>query len=199
MDTGTLKSKRKDIDGIGEVLFERSARARYINISVRAGGIVRVAVPIGVPLGRAEKVLTEKRDWVKKHQRKLRESEHTQKAMLANISSSNTAEARKVIRDRLAQLAARHGFKYNRVFIRNQKTRWGSCSSRSNINLNIKLVFLPQELMDYVILHELVHTKVRNHSPEFWKMLDQYVPGAKAMDKQLKKYSLRLLEAKLDG
>ena len=198
MVIGTSKTMRKNVDGIGEVLFERSVRARYVNISVRAGGIVRVAVPVGVPFKRAEKVLEDKRAWVKKHQRKLCESEDVQKAMLANISSSTTANARRVIRERTDQLAAFHGFKYNRLFIRNQKTRWGSCSSRKNINLNIKLIFLPPLLMDYVILHELVHTKVRNHSPQFWKMLDLYVPDAKAIDKQLKKYSLSLLEAKLD-
>jgi len=77
--------------------------------------------------------------------------------------------------------------------IRNQKTRWGSCSNLNNINLNINLVSLTQDLMDYVILHELLHTKIKNHSKKFWAQLDKYVGGkAKYLDKRLKKHRLGL-------
>ena len=89
---------------------------------------------------------------------------------------------------RLNHLAQKHGFSFNRVFIRNQKTLWGSCSYSNNINLNIKLLRLKSELVDYVILHELVHTKIKNHSKEYWAELDKYTGNAKALDKELKKY-----------
>ena len=71
------------------------------------------------------------------------------------------------------------------------KTRWGSCSFKNNINLSLHLMRLREELIDYVILHELVHTKVKNHSREFWTTLDIYCPKSKSLDKELKKYSLR--------
>ena len=102
-------------------------------------------------------------------------------------------EAKENIRARLMELSEKHKYKYNKVFIREQKTRWGSCSVKNNINLNIKLVLLPSRLMDYVILHELVHTKHKNHSPLFWTELDNLTGSAKVLNKQLKSYGIGLL------
>ena len=76
--------------------------------------------------------------------------------------------------------------------IKNTKTRWGSCSFKNNINLSLHLMRLREELIDYVILHELVHTKVKNHSIEFWTTLDIHCPNSKNLDRELKKYSLRI-------
>ncbi|MHC4156855.1 MAG: M48 metallopeptidase family protein, partial [Planctomycetota bacterium] len=98
---------------------------------------------------------------------------------------------RAVLTARLNHLAQEHGFEYNRAFIRDQKTRWGSCSSANNINLNMRLLGLPQELADYVILHELVHTRFRNHGAGFWAELDRLVPDGKRLRRQLNEYGLR--------
>ena len=98
--------------------------------------------------------------------------------------------ARKILKQRLDQLCEKYNFSYGNLSIRNQKTRWGSCSAKNNISLNAKLTELPKELMDYVILHELVHTRVKNHSKYFWETLDKYVQNSKKIDKKLKKYSL---------
>ena len=94
------------------------------------------------------------------------------------------------LKERIDFFSEKHNFKYNKLFIKNQKTRWGSCSGENNINLNAKLLNLPQKLIDYVILHELVHTKVKNHSTEFWFTLESYMDDSKKYDKELKKYSL---------
>lgn len=94
---------------------------------------------------------------------------------------------------RFQQLAKHNGLSYNRLFIRNQKTSWGSCSSKNNISLNMKLVMLPEELMDYVILYELVHTRIHNHSRKFWAELDYCVGNGKAIASRLRKYDLGLL------
>ena len=91
---------------------------------------------------------------------------------------------------RLDELAMTHGFTYNRATVRNQKTRWGSCSGKNNISLNMQLMNLPKQLIDYVILHELVHTLVKNHSPLFWETLNSYVINAKYQSKELKNYRL---------
>ena len=84
----------------------------------------------------------------------------------------------------------KYGFIYKQVSIRNQKSRWGSCSINNNISLNIQLMGLPHKLIDYVLLHELVHTLVKNHSVLFWNTLNKYVRNAKNLDKDLKKYYL---------
>jgi len=84
-----------------------------------------------------------------------------------------------------------HDFRFNKVSIRNQKTKWGSCSAGNNISLNMNLARLPEELRDYVILHELVHTRIKNHSREFWALLDEFVDGrAKDFSRTLKAYRL---------
>jgi len=94
---------------------------------------------------------------------------------------------------RIEKLAAQHGFEYNRVSFRSQRTRWGSCSTNNDISLNIKLALLPEDLVDYVILHELVHTQVKNHAPEFWEEVGKYIKQPKQKATALKKYGLALL------
>ncbi|MBE6223454.1 MAG: DUF45 domain-containing protein [Bacteroidales bacterium] len=100
------------------------------------------------------------------------------------------AQAKAELPTRLAALAARHGFQYKRVFIKNNRCNWGSCSSLGNINLNLRLVSLPQELQDYVMLHELCHLKYLNHSPQFHALLESVCPGHRALEKQIKQYKI---------
>lgn len=100
------------------------------------------------------------------------------------------AQAKAELPPRLAELAAQHGFQYKRVFIKNNRTNWGSCSSLGNINLNLRLVSLPQELQDYVMLHELCHLKYLNHSPQFHALLESVCPGHRALEKQIKQYKI---------
>ena len=102
-------------------------------------------------------------------------------------------EAKKIIRTRLNELSQIHGLNFNRSFIRSQKTRWGSCSAKNNINLNIKLINLPEELRDYVIIHELVHTRVKNHGQQFWAEMTKYYQYPKMIDKKLRNYNLKLM------
>ena len=102
-------------------------------------------------------------------------------------------KARKRLLARLYLLGEQYGFTYNKVPIRNQKTRWASCSHKNNISSNVKLILLPKELIDYVMLHELVHTRIHNHSKIFWAELDRYVGNSKIIAKQLRINTLRLL------
>ena len=101
------------------------------------------------------------------------------------------AQAKAQLTPRLAALAARHGFQYKRVFIKNNRSNWGSCSSLGNINLNLRLVSLPEELQDYVMLHELCHLKYLNHSPQFHALLESVCPGHRALEKQIKQYKIQ--------
>jgi predicted metal-dependent hydrolase len=93
---------------------------------------------------------------------------------------------------RVEFLAQKHGFKPAKVSCRNQKTRWGSCSPQNNISLNIALVLLRPELIDYVILHELTHIKHKNHSADFWSSLEKVMPNYKILKKQLRKHTTYL-------
>jgi predicted metal-dependent hydrolase len=81
---------------------------------------------------------------------------------------------------------------YSSVSIRQQQTRWGSCSSRGSISLNARLLFLPQELVTYVLVHELCHTRHLNHSAKFWRLVESYLPDYRQSDRQLRDVGRRM-------
>jgi predicted metal-dependent hydrolase len=184
------KPSHIDLAGIGPVCFRFSSRAKRLSISVIPFQGVRVSVPAGMSLTRAEQAVRTRKAWIEKHRLHIREIEKKCRALLLlQAETVNPHEARKALISRLNQLAARHGFSFNRVFIRRQRTRWGSCSAANNISLNIKLTLLPDELRDFIIVHELVHTKVKNHGQKFWDKLEAIIPRARTLDQQLKSYS----------
>jgi predicted metal-dependent hydrolase len=97
-------------------------------------------------------------------------------------------EGRVYLPGRLSELAKSHDLHYENVYVKHVKSRWGSCSHTNNINLNLHLMRLPDRLIDYVLLHELAHTREKNHGPGFWHLLEKICPGAKRLDKELKSY-----------
>lgn len=97
-------------------------------------------------------------------------------------------EAKVYLPARLRELAQKHGLQVENVVVKHVKSRWGSCSSMNNINLNIHLMRLPDHLIDYVILHELAHIREKNHGPGFWSFLEKICPGARKLDKELNNY-----------
>jgi predicted metal-dependent hydrolase len=118
------------------------------------------------------------------------DSTTVRRAIQSGILAAYRIEARAYLPGRVRELAERHGFSYRVLFIKNLRSRWGSCSVVNNINLALQLMRLPDELVDYVILHELVHTKVKNHGANFWRALDQVTGDAKGLDKRLRKERL---------
>jgi hypothetical protein len=184
---------KKASDPIGDVTFLRRKGTRRIKISVEPFKGVRVSVPYRSSLRAAEAFLNEKRAWIQKQIAWVKQIEQEHTARLSTVAPLDRKAAAVALKDRTSELAARFNFSYRRVSVRAQRTRWGSCSRDNNINLNIQLMRLPDDLRDYVILHELTHTKVKNHSREFWGMLDQFVPGAKAFDRRLRSYHTWLL------
>lgn len=103
-------------------------------------------------------------------------------------------EAKAYLPKRVNELANQYGFRYENVFIKNLKSKWGSCSSKKNINLNVHVMTLPDKLIDYIILHELAHTIELNHSQKFWNILDQIYGNSKAVDNEIKKYSVEYVK-----
>lgn len=108
------------------------------------------------------------------------------------IEEALRMEAKQHIPERVKELAIQYGFTYNKVFIKNVKSRWGSCSKKGNLNFSLHLMCLPNELIDYLILHELAHTVEHNHSKKYWAVLDSIYGNAKVVDKKLKQYRIRI-------
>jgi len=117
------------------------------------------------------------------------ESKEVQGFIQEAITKTVRAEASRFLPARVLELARQHNFKYNKVSIKNTKSRWGSCSSIDNINLNLHLALLPAHLCDYVILHELVHTVEKNHGKKFWEKLNALTGDARKLRKELSLYS----------
>ena len=182
-----------EIAGIGPVLFRRSKRARYVNISIKPFVGVRVSVPQSLSFHRAEGFVVSKTGWIQRHLARIKQIEREYETASNIYAGIDKTEAKRKLICRLDELAGNHGFEYNKVFIRSQKTRWGSCSADNNISLNVMLVRLPDELIDYVILHELIHTKAKNHGKDFWAYLDRFVENAKLLNSRLKRYRSELL------
>lgn len=117
------------------------------------------------------------------------ESDSTQKFIVKVITEICRKEAQAYLPERVSMLAHEHKFNFNKVFIKNLKSKWGSCTNHGNINLNLHLVRLPDHLIDYIILHELCHTRQMNHGPEFWALLDKITNGkASQLDAEMKKH-----------
>ncbi len=108
------------------------------------------------------------------------------------VLSAMKLEAEAVLLPRLNDLAKVTGHDFNQAYVKNLKSRWGSCDREKNIILNIYMLQLPQELQDYVILHELTHTKHLNHSGAFWTHLENLAPEAKRLRKELKVHQPRI-------
>jgi predicted metal-dependent hydrolase len=114
-------------------------------------------------------------------------------AIKTGILEKMRRRAKMILPQRVEYLANSYGFNYNRIFIKNMRTRWGSCSYANNINLSMFLLNLPEHLVDYVILHELVHTIHKNHRPEFWEKLERVCPNSAAYAKEIRQYQFFVL------
>jgi predicted metal-dependent hydrolase len=118
------------------------------------------------------------------------ENSTIQMVIRRTIEETWRMEAKRYLPKRVKELAQKYSFPYKEIKVKKAKTRWGSCSSENNINLNIQVMRLPDHLIDYVILHELMHTKERNHQASFWNRLEEIIPGARKLDKELNRYNL---------
>jgi predicted metal-dependent hydrolase len=167
--------------GIGDILFEKSKKARRVIIAIKSPTNIRVAVPRFVTIRKAESFVLHKFDWIKKQQRCF-----ANKVNVTKLTNSAPAEEKSRIIKRVEYLANKYGFTYGKLTFRTMKTRWGSCTAQNNISLNLGLIALPIELRDYIILHELVHTKIKNHSKEFWAELGNFIHNPKSLGRKLR-------------
>jgi hypothetical protein len=172
------------LPNIGDVLLERSYRAKHINISVKPPSKVRVAVPVGVEFAKAQRIAEQRIDWIKKQLRKYSQSKAKQ--LLKKPDGNELIIVKKYLRDRVEYLAKRHGFQYNKLAFKSMMTRWGSCSPKNNISLNILMAQLSKDFQDYIILHELLHTRIKDHGKGFWLELNRLTGDAKRIQKELK-------------
>lgn len=169
----------------------RSKRAKRLRLAVYCDGNFIVTLPKGINESSAEKYIIKKSQWV------LNKMD-----FFKNVSMSKTLKltpddylkhkdkALELATNRVEHFNKKYGYKYNAISIRNQKTRWGSCSKKKNLNFNFKIAFLPEELRDYIIVHELCHLKEMNHSKNFWSLVIKAIPKHREIRNKLNINSL---------
>ena len=179
--------REKTYEQIGNVIFRKNKSNKYIRLSVKMDGRVLITMPYRVSWRDAEAFLQQKIPWVADQQQKMeKHKQQEERVPVIMPSEEQLRQAQRLIFNRLDELAEQKGFAFRKAAFRNQKTLWGSCSYNNNISLNINLIHLPPHLVDYVLLHELVHTKIKNHSPRFWQALDKCF-GSPGSGKRLKR------------
>lgn len=157
---------------IGEVVFRKSARSRSIGIRVHPVKGVSVSVPTILPYSAAMAFFRLRRQWILDALARQKERAKDVTRLSSEEIESLRLQAKAELPPRLAELAARYGFRYNKVTIKNNVSNWGSCSAKGNINLNLNIVRLPKVLQDYVLLHELCHLKHQDHGHAFHLLLE---------------------------
>jgi predicted metal-dependent hydrolase len=172
-------------------ILKTSARSRRISIAISRDEGVVVTVPPKTREEVIEKFLETKADWIRKT---LARFDAMGPPLLPTAKRGDYARYKQ---QALALAAARvgywnrqYGFRVNSIGIRNQKTRWGSCSRKANLNFNYKIALLPQAHADYIIVHEICHLKEMNHSPKFWALVEKTIPNHRVLRKQLRTNSL---------
>ncbi len=174
----------------------RSRRKSY-GISVAPGGKVTVRMPLRGSERFAVSMVEEKRDWVAKNYLKMqavspKPSQKEKTPYERRLEAPYREAAKEYIPKRVAYYAGLLGVDYNTITIRDQKTRWGSCSSKGNLSFSWRLILAPPKVLDYVVVHELCHRKEMNHSPRFWALVESIIPDYKTHRKWLKENGEKL-------
>lgn len=160
-----------------------------MRLSVSAGGALAITIPYRFPEPLIERFMHAHADWIITQVDRFRQQGDGRLARYGRAHYLEHKEAaRELAQARLAYFNQYYNFAYGAISIRDQKTRWGSCSRSGNLNFNYKLAVVPEHIADYVIVHELCHCKEFNHSQRFWDLVSKTIPNHKEIRKQLRSF-----------
>lgn len=195
-----------------DIIYEirRSARRTTMVLEVRLDGSVIVRAPQRTSPALIRRFVEDKAEWIRTKQRSMelrraQEEKRKQESGQDKLPPITDEQVRKLadaaVRDlpqRARYWAPKVGVTYGRITIRNQKSRWGSCSSKGNLNFNCLLMLAPEGCRDYVVIHELCHRKHMDHSPEFWAEVERVMPDYKVFQKWLKDQGRILIQRMIE-
>ena len=178
------------------VLLVRSSR-KTLAVQIRADGTVIARAPLRMPKDRILCFLSEKASWIRMQQGRMQEREKMRQQARIHLDAAQEKElrerAKSVLAQRTAYFARQIGVTYGRITVRDQQTRWGSCSQTGNLNFNFRLILAPLEVLDYVVVHELCHRRQMNHSTQFWQEVAQVLPDYRKRKAWLTENGWRLM------
>lgn len=165
--------------------LKRVARAKALRIIIKPGGQVVVTAPKWLAQLKVREYVQSQQAWIAE---KLAQTKSP--SQFPQLTKDELARVKKMALrsfiERLKELNVHYNFVYTRVGVRDQSTRWGSCSKSGGLSFNYRLYFLRPELQDYVLVHELCHLKELNHSAKFWALMAETLPDFKTLRKELK-------------
>ncbi|MCM1008905.1 MAG: M48 family metallopeptidase [Ruminococcus flavefaciens] len=167
------------------------SKRKTISLQIKPEGSIELKVPVQITDAQIQDFLHQKSGWIEKHLQAVQERQKqvSQIKPLTQEEIQKVAnQALEVIPERVAYFAPLVGVNYGRITIRNQKSRWGSCSSKGNLNFNCLLMLMPPEVLDYVVVHELCHRKEMNHSSQFWAEVRKVLPDYEKQKSWLKEH-----------
>ena len=177
------------------------SKRKSVAIQIRPDGQVIVRAPYGCPRSFINSFIHQKADWIVKHSAENKQRYEKQVQLKKDRPTLSDAQrkryietARSIFTQKAAYYARLIGVTYGRISIREQKTRWGSCSSKGNLNFNCLLMLTPPEVIDYVVVHELCHRKEMNHSGRFWDEVARILPGYAEQEKWLKTHGSEIMK-----
>lgn len=168
--------------------IRKNRRAKALRIRVVPPGEVIVSAPPWLTVGMIDELVKEKAAWIKEKlvlvqhvSRRMTKSEKEREYQMKKV------EAQSIVEECITRFNQFYQFQVGRITIRNQKTRWGSCSSQGNLSFNYQIVNLRSREQDYIVVHELCHLREMNHSPRFWALVEKTVPEYRLLRKSLRK------------
>lgn len=174
--------------------LRKSKRAKYLRLAVYSDGRVVLTAPMRAAAWVVEQFFRERSAWLRDKLSQLKEAPPRKKLPYQTGDYARFRErALAIAEERASYFNRTYGFAVESIRIRNQKTRWGSCSSRGHISINYRIVHLPRALQDYLIVHELCHLRELNHSRRFWALVERTLPHYRALRRELKGYELTVL------
>lgn len=170
------------------------SQRKTLSIQITREGNIVVRAPKRMAKRLIVKFLKENEDWIRTRQQEIKEASYSQisKGLTEKERADYIEQAKAVISKKAAYYAQIMGVTYNRITIRDQKTRWGSCSAKGNLNFNWKLMLAPEKVLDYVVIHELAHRREMNHSSRFYAVLAEVMPEYKEWQKWLRENGKQL-------
>lgn len=189
MKESTVQIYEKRID----FKIRKSKKAKRLRLTIYYDGSLVVTLPKRVSESTAKKYIVEKSKWVDE---KIKFFENLGLSRNLEVESDEflqkKEQALEIVLKRVEILNKTYRYKYNKISIKNQKTRWGSCSKKKNLNFNFRIISLPPKLRDYIIVHELCHLKEFNHSRKFWNLVAGVIANYKEIIKELKLNGLNI-------
>jgi len=183
--------KKIIIEKIGTIYLKKSLKAKNLCISQCGERAFKISVPYWVSLKKAGDHILKDFRWIERFYNKIKKEKENFNKIIFEEGRNN--KSYKDIEQRVKELAESHGYKYKSLLMKSYRTQWGSCTFCNETKLNSKIIYLPDLLIDYVILHELVHTQIKGHKKDFWREMDKIFTNAKKIDKKLKIFRLEFL------